>query len=148
MKDDDRPRQLSLLKGPRQKGTLPPTPLEFAVHCSLSDLLRISLNRGWVFFHPPNGGERPHLVRKDGRIVSVEGGRLQRMGAKKGVSDFILIGPPNGRVHALELKREGEKPSEDQLRFLDDIRQAGGVAEWADTFDKALAFFKAWGAVR
>ena len=88
-------RQLSLLKGPRQRGIRPPRASEFATHCAIADTLRVGISPGWIWFHPPNGE-----LRLDGA-----GARLKRMGTKPGASDFILIAPPAGRSHALELKR-------------------------------------------
>ena len=84
-----------------------------------------------MWFHPPNGGERPAFVNKKGKRVSIEGGRLQRMGTKPGVSDFILVAPTCGRLHALELKAKGEKPSEAQVQFLNAVLDAGGKAATA-----------------
>lgn len=51
-----------------------------------------------LMYHVPNGGVRPHMTRvgPDGRTVrySVEGQKLRKMGAKKGVWDYHL---PVGR---------------------------------------------------
>lgn len=140
-------RQLDLLKGPRQRGTRPPPALEFETHCAIADMLRVSLSPKWTWFHPPNGGERPATYR-NGKRVSGEGGRLKRMGARAGTSDFILVAPALGRVHALELKRRGETPTDAQAAFLDEIRAAGGLADWCDNFNDAKRILSAWGAIR
>ena len=141
-------RQLDIFKGNRQRGRAPPPPEEFPVHCMIADTLKRWVAPGWVWTHPPNGGERakrqnPHT----GRWYSPDGQRLARMGTRPGVSDFLLIGPPSGRLHALELKRHGEKPSEEQYQFLADIEAAGGAAAWVDTYDGAVIQLKAWGAL-
>jgi hypothetical protein len=116
----------------------PPPALEFAVHAMLADTLRVALMPGWLWWHTPNEGAR-----------SIgEAGRLKRMGVKAGVSDFLLISPPAGRLHALELKRRGKKPTPAQMSFLALVRLAGGHSEWTDTFDGALVILKRWGAVR
>jgi hypothetical protein len=141
-------RQLDLLKGPRQRGVRPPPASEFPVHCMIADTLRRSLSFGWVWFHPPNGGERPAFINKAGKRVSFEGSRLQRMGALPGAADFILIAPPAGRVHALELKRWGVTPSDAQFDFLARVAAAGGQTAWVDNFDAAIHVLKSWGAVR
>lgn len=132
------PRQLSLFAGKRQRGKLPPPALEYATHCAVADTLRASITRGWVFLHVGNGEARD----------AITGARLKRMGVLPGVSDFLLIGPPAGRVRALELKRRGEKPTPAQFKFMDDVRLAGGDAEWVDSFDAAVAVLRRWGAVR
>jgi len=114
----------------------------------VADALRMSASRHWVWWHTPNGGERPAFVNKKGKRVSIEGGRLERMGLLPGVSDILLIGPPGARLHALELKRRGMKPDDDQMAFLEAVRAAGGQAAWADTFDQAIEILRTWGAVR
>lgn len=140
--------QLSLFNGARQRGTRPKPASEFAMHCVIADSLRVGLSPGWMFWHTPNGGERPAFINKHGRRISPEGGRLERMGTKKGVSDLLLIGPPAARLHALELKVRGETPDDDQIAFLKDVAACGGVIAWADSVDQALAILKDWGAVR
>lgn len=47
-----------------------------------------------------------------------------------------------GRFFALEVKRPGEEPTEDQLRFLDIVRGRGGAAHWVDTLDGAWEFIQ------
>jgi hypothetical protein len=121
----------------RKARKLPPAK-EFPVHCMVADLLRLSLSPGWLWFHPANGEFRDKAAA----------GRLKRMGLKPGVSDFILISPPNGCVHALELKRRGLKPSPEQLEFLNAVLHAGGRSACVDSFDAAVHVLKAWGAVR
>jgi len=140
--------QLSLFKSSRQRGTKAPPASEFATHCAIADTLRVSLSRGWLWWHTPNGGARPAFVNKHGRRISVEGGKLARMGTRKGVSDFLLIGPPAARLHALELKARGETPDDDQVAFLEAVEAAGGVAAWCDSYDRAISLLKSWGAVR
>ena len=131
-------RQLNLFAGKRQRGKQTPPALEFATHCMVADLLRLSLTRGWIFFHVGNGERRD----------AITGARLKRLGVLPGVSDFLLIGPPAGQVRALELKRRGEKPTLAQTAFLEAVRLAGGDAEWVDSYEAAVAVLRRWGAVR
>lgn len=114
-----------------------PAPYEFAVHCMIADVLRLSIAPGWLWFHPANGE-----LRNDKTAA-----RLKRMGVRRGVSDFILIGPPAGLVHALELKRRGERPDYLQTVFLEAVVRAGGQAGYADSFEGAMGLLKGWGAV-
>ena len=115
----------------------PPAP-EFATHCMVADTLKLSIMPGWLWFHVPNGEYRSDRTAA----------RLKRMGVRPGVSDFLLIAPPTGLVHALEIKRRGEKPSHLQKAFLGAVEAAGGMASYADTFDGAMAVLMGWGAVR
>ena len=47
---------------------------------------------------------------------------------------------PYCQLHALELKRKGMKPSEEQLLWMESVRALGGEAEWADLVELALRF--------
>ncbi|MET0653679.1 MAG: hypothetical protein ABWY63_14305 [Hyphomicrobiaceae bacterium] len=138
--------QTDLFKGKRQRGVKAPSPTEFAVHVSIADTLNRWICPGWLWFHPPNGGERAAKVIA-GRRVSIEGGRLQRMGVKPGVSDFVFVRPPDGRFHALELKRRGHKPTPAQTLFGTMVRNAGGQWHWVDCYPDAIAILQQWGVL-
>jgi hypothetical protein len=142
-------RQLDLLKTKRQKGKLPPGPSEFQIHCALSDTLARWISPGWVAFHPPNEGLRARKTNpKTGKTYSPEAQRLARMGVHPGVSDLILFGPPIAMIHALEIKRPGEEPTEDQSNFLKKVIAAGGQGRWCDSVEVGLRILKEWGALR
>ena len=104
----------------------------------VADLLRIAAKPEWIWFHVPNGELRNKAVA----------GRLKAMGVKAGVSDILLMSPGGARLHALELKREGEKPNDDQKAFLAKVSFMGGSSAWCDNFDKAVEILKHWGAVK
>ena len=87
----------------------PPAAYEFAVHCMVADVLRLNIQPGWIWFHPPNGGERSSFTNKQGKRVSPEGGRLQRMGAMPGVSDFILVAPAWRQAACARAEAEGRE---------------------------------------
>ena len=66
------------------------------------------------------------------------------MGARKGVSDLILL--RNGIAYALELKPEtGGRTTEEQDDFLADWKAAGGYGFVAEGLDRALKILKCWG---
>jgi hypothetical protein len=113
-------------------------PLEYPVHIAIADMLRMALLPGWVWFHVPNGEQRSKAA----------GGRLKRMGVRPGVSDFLLVSPFGAQLHALELKRKHKSPSSDQTKFLQAIVDAGGRAEWCDTFEDAVEVLEFWGAIK
>jgi hypothetical protein len=140
-------RQLDLLKGKRQRGTLPVGPTEFQIHATVADYLRRGMAPGWDFWHTPNGGERPAFISKSGKRVSPEGGRLTRMGTKRGVSDILLAGPPYAMLHALEIKAGGERPDEAQRAWLAWVVSIGGKSAYADNVNDALAILQGWGAI-
>jgi hypothetical protein len=119
------------------KSVLPP-PEEFSVHIAIADLLRRALRPGWLWWHTPNGEERSKAAA----------GRLKAMGVMAGVSDFLLIKPEGARLHALELKRHGLRPTVVQMNFLDLVDAAGGRVAWVDSFDAAVTVLERWGATK
>jgi hypothetical protein len=90
-----------------------------------------------VVLHPANGE-----LRNDNT-----GALLKRMGVLPGASDLIFCAPPEGRFHALELKRRGKKPTDEQRNFISAVAEAGGVAAWADSYDGAMSILRDWGAL-
>jgi len=127
--------QLSLFKGKRQRGVKAPAPLEFAIHCMIADTLRLQCK--WLYWHTPNG-----------ELRSIQtAAKLKRMGVKPGVADFLLVEPGRGRMFGLELKRQGETPTDSQWDFGRTLIAAGGAWEWCDTYDGAIAILKRWGAL-
>ena len=91
---------------------------------------------GVFAFHPANGGYRR----------PVEAKILQGLGVTSGVPDVIAI--HQGRCYALELKREGGRPSETQLACLAAMERAGAFTAVAEGLDRALACLEAWGLLR
>ena len=61
--------------------------------------------------------------------------RFMRFGPK-GQADILGILPSSGRLLAIEVKREGEQPTEDQERFLERIRNNRGVAIVAHSLEE------------
>ena len=70
---------------------------------------------------------------------------LQRMGVLPGVSDFVLVSPPHGQFHALELKRKGEEPSEEQTDPVGRrcVRRRLGLGRFVRQRQAATAFLGA-----
>ena len=59
-----------------------------------------------------------------------------------GMSDIIGILPPEGRLLAIEVKGPGKKPTMSQDAFLEQVRQLGGVAFWADSLDDVMRWHR------
>jgi hypothetical protein len=55
---------------------------------------------------------------------------------EKGVSD--LIGCYQGRMIAIEIKRPGGKPSQDQVNFIAAVNHAGGLGFVTDNVDTVI----------
>jgi penicillin-binding protein-related factor A (putative recombinase) len=64
-----------------------------------------------------------------------------------GTSD--IIGEIDGRFFAIEVKYGYNKPSENQIKFIERIKDNGGVSFWTNDFEKCkIAFFKYFPNVR
>ena len=91
-----------------------------------------------IWWHTPNGGGRS----------AREGAKFKAMGLLPGVSDLILHNSA-GEAFALELKRDGGRPTESQMLFLSRWRDRphhhGVVSEG---LDEALAILKSWNLIR
>lgn len=66
--------------------------------------------------HTPNEGKRSYS----------EGRKLKEMGLSKGFPDISIL-EPKGKYHGLyiEMKRKGNKLSEDQIKWLMELRARG-----------------------
>jgi len=83
-----------------------------------------------MLFHVPNGGKRP----------KGEAGKMQALGQKAGVLDFLLLAP-RGHCHgfALELKVPGGRTSIEQLNWIAELQERGYCAEIRVGWEKAWA---------
>ena len=76
-------------------------------------------------FHVPNGGSRSSKII-NGKRVCLEGIKLKKMGAKAGVSDWIIL-EPRGKYHGacIELKSPTGRLSDSQSYFLERCSLSG-----------------------
>ena len=114
-----------------------PSPKELALHLAVADVLRRFARPDWRWSHFPAGEHR------DVRTAA----KLKSMGMKAGWPDIILF-DPSGRLHALELKRQGETLSDDQQDFQTWCISHGVPHSVSRSVDEALAVLGAWGVVR
>lgn len=83
------------------------------------------------------------LWRNNVGLLTNDAGDKIRVGLCRGSSD--LIGCYRGRFTAVEIKRPGQKPTTEQLAFINMVVQDGGIAFWCDSverFDAELQRFK------
>jgi hypothetical protein len=130
---------LALVSGRKPRATRARTvrPKEIVLHMAVAKILRDHCLPEWQWFHVPSGELR------DIRTAS----KLKQMGVKPGIPDILLI-PPTGRIHCLELKRQGEMLSDAQEDFQCHAIKHGWPHSVADSFDQALAVLDAWGCLR
>jgi hypothetical protein len=79
------------------------------------------------------------LWRNNTGMFQTLDGRPTRAGLCVGSSDLIGIVAPMGKFLALEVKRPGEKASEQQQKFLEVVRMAGGIAAVVTSVEEAIA---------
>lgn len=105
-----------------------PKPLEAEIQRAILDVLRFHGVECWRANTGAFAGE--HKGRS----------RFVRFG-EKGQSDILGMIGPNARFLAIEAKRPGNKPTLDQILFMQRINAAGGFAFWAtsaQTVDHAV----------
>ncbi len=120
----------------RPRKTTVARPKEIVLHFAVAKVLRQYCRPDWQWTHIGHGEVR------DIRTAA----KLKHMGLKRGWPDFVLV-PPFGQLHALELKRRGEKLSEDQEEFRLWCIKHGVPYSIAWTFDEALAALNSWGCL-
>lgn len=130
-------RQLSLLKGPRQKGEWPAPALEFETQCMVADSLRRGVKPGWLWTAFPAGELR----------TKETAARVKRMGLNPGFFDLLLI-DPNGRHYWLELKRGKLRLTDEQAAFSLAMMARGVPCAVARSYQQAIDALNEWGALR
>ena len=88
--------------------------------------IRIELSKRGCFVQRTNSAT---LYTKDGRPV--------RIGVP-GQSDLCGHRPGDGRAWCIEVKKPGEKPRENQERFLQAMRDSGALAGVAHSVEEAV----------
>jgi hypothetical protein len=133
------PPLLMLAEGrrPRARRTPVARPREIVLHMGIAKLLRDHALPSWQWCHIPTGELR------DKRTA----GKLRQMGVKAGWPDFVLI-PPDGQLHCLELKRQGERLSDSQEAFQLWCIRSRVPYSVCRTIDESLAVLDAWSCLR
>jgi hypothetical protein len=111
-------------------------PKEIELHIRVAKVLRDYCQPDFQWTHIGHGEVR------DIRTAS----KLKNMGVRRGWPDFVLV-PPSGRLCCLELKRLGQKLSEDQQAFHLWCIRHGVPYVVAHSFDEVLAALDSWGCL-
>lgn len=90
-----------------------------------------------VFRNNTAGAWIGKIIHKAGNQVTLTDSHMIRFGLCVGSSDVIGIAP-DGRFLAVEVKTSTGRPTKEQLRFIDAVRSAGGIAGIARTTTEAL----------
>jgi hypothetical protein len=73
-------------------------------------------------------------------------GARRMAGYLEGVPDVHIV--HGGRFYAIELKKDGGRPTEPQLAVVSRINAAGGFSVVAEGLQKALYILEAWNIIR
>jgi hypothetical protein len=65
-------------------------------------------------------------------------GQYVQFAGVSGLADLIGLLAPTGRFLAVEVKRPGEQPTDEQRAFLNRVNDAGGLGIWTDDPDDML----------
>lgn len=76
-------------------------------------------------------------IHRSGDQVTLTNARMIAFGLCVGSSDIIGIAP-DGRFLAVEVKTPKGRPTKEQLRFIEAVRNAGGIAGIARSPQEAL----------
>lgn len=79
---------------------------------------------GWIVIKINNVG----IKKPDGSYIPSH---------QKGVSDLICC-TPKGKFVAIEVKRPGNKPTQLQKQFLQNVNKIGGLGLWATSVDEVI----------
>lgn len=84
-------------------------------------------SKGALWFHPPNGGTRN----------IIEATKLKAMGVKSGVPDCMIFNKRRGFAGlAIELKVKYNKPSENQIAFMEKLVTEGWKCQVSYSLDE------------
>ena|SRR5690554_763162 len=76
-------------------------------------------------------------IHRAGDQVTLTDARMMKFGLCVGSSDIVGIAP-DGRFLAIEVKTPTGRPTKEQLRFIEAVRNAGGIAGIARSPQEAL----------
>lgn len=119
----------------------------------IQNSIRIALSRNGIYTERSNAGKfwGGKVIAHDGKRVVIEN-PTQIVGAVAGTSDLIgfrslqvtqdMVGKTIAQFIAIEVKKPGERPRENQIAYLNMVNKRGGVGIWVDNVDKVEGIFK------
>jgi len=105
----------------------------------IQNLILMSLSKAGclVFRNESAGAWVGKVLHKDANQVTLTDARMIRFGLALGSADIIGIAPC-GRFLAIEIKTSKGRPTKEQLRFIEAVNNAGGIAGIARSVEDAL----------
>ena len=105
----------------------------------IQNLILMALSKAGclVFRNETSGAWVGKVLHKDANQVTLTDARMIRFGLAVGSADIIGIAPC-GRFLAIEIKTSKGRATKEQLRFIEAVNNAGGIAGIARSVDDAL----------
>jgi len=105
----------------------------------IQNLILMALSKaGCLLFRNESAGAWVgKVLHKDANQVTLTDARMIRFGLAVGSADIIGIAPC-GRFLAIEIKTSKGRPTKEQLRFIEAVNNAGGIAGIARSVEDAL----------
>lgn len=100
-------------------------------------LLALSDSGCVVFRNETSGAWVGKILHRDSGQVTLTDARMMTFGLCVGSSDIVGMAP-DGRFLAIEVKTKTGRPTKEQLRFIEAVRNAGGIAGIARSPEEAL----------
>lgn len=117
-----------------------------------SILLKLSQSGCTVWRVETSGAWLGKVIHRDGDTVTLSGARMMQTGLCKGGSDIIgitpvtitpdMVGEKIGVFTAQEVKTKTGRATKEQLRFIEAVNKAGGIAGIARSVDEALLLIR------
>lgn len=101
-------------------------------------MLALSENGCTVWRNETAGAWMGKQIHRDGGQVTLTNARMMTFGLCRGSADLIGIHHGTGRFIAIEVKTTKGRPTKEQLRFIEAVRNAGGIAGIARSPEEAL----------
>lgn len=93
-------------------------PLEKEIQGQILQFLRLMKVFSW----------RQNSGAMKGEATATTARRFIKFASVDGLSDIIGLLPPKGRFLAIEVKRPGQRPTDKQAEFIDEVNRNGGLA--------------------
>ena len=109
----------------------------------IQNLILMALSKAGclVFRNETAGAWVGKVLHKDAGQVTLTDARMIRFGLALGSADIIGIAPC-GRFLAIEIKTSKGRPTKEQLRFIEAVNNAGGIAGIARSVEDALKLIR------
>ena len=109
----------------------------------IQNLILMALSKAGclVFRNESAGAWVGKVLHKDANQVTLTDARMIRFGLAVGSADIIGIAPC-GRFLAIEIKTSKGRPTKEQLRFIEAVNNAGGIAGIARSVEDALKLIR------